>query len=106
MGVTRDKFGLNWLNPNPPQAGSGGLEGTATRSDRQIDAAMVAVGIKVASRLNEFPNKTAGITELIDRSGLPISQVLPVVSYLAELKWVRYVDKDKIQLTDEGANQV
>ncbi len=104
---TREKFGLRWLNQNAPQTASTGQgEAAASRSARQIDAALVALGIKIASKLNQSPGKTAGITELIDRTGLTISQVLRVLSYLEELQWVRYVDKDKIQLTDEGMNQV
>ena len=106
MSTTREKFGLHWLNQNPTQTESAGQESTASRSGRQIDAALVALGVKVASKLNVSPNRTAGITELIDRTGLPIDQILRVVSYLAELEWIRYVDKDKIQLTDEGANQI
>jgi hypothetical protein len=107
MSTTREKFGLHWLNQNATQTESAGQEdAAASRSERQIDAALVALGVKVASKLNESQNRTAGITELIDRPGLPIAQVLRVVSYLAELQWIRYVEKDKIQLTDEGANQV
>jgi predicted methyltransferase len=107
MSSTREKFGLSWLNKKETQAGSTGQGAAiANRSELQIDAALVALGVKVASKLNESPNKTAGIPELIDRSGLPISQVLRILSYLEELQWVRYVDKDKIQLTDLGANQV
>ena len=107
MSSTREKFGLSWLNQNAaPTESAGSGEAAASRSERQIDAALVALGVKVASKLNESQNRTAGITELIDRTGLPMAQVLRVVSYLEELRWVRYVDKDKIQLTDEGANQV
>ena len=105
MSSTREKFGLSWLNKET-QAESRGAGDAASRSARQIDAALVALGVKVASKLNASPNKTAGIPELIDRTGLPISQVLRVVSYLEELQWIQYVDKDKIQLTDQGANQV
>ncbi|MCM3869553.1 MAG: hypothetical protein ND895_02485 [Pyrinomonadaceae bacterium] len=105
MSSTREKFGLNWLNQNAPQTESGS-QGEASRSERQVDAALVALGVRVALKLNDSQNKTSGITELIDKTGLPISQLLRVVSYLEELQWVRYVDKDKIQLTDEGANQV
>lgn len=107
MSSTREKFGLSWLNQNAKQSGSASQgEVALSRSERQIDAALVALGVKLASKLNQSQNKTAGITELIDRSGLPMAQVLRVLSYLEELQWVRYVDKDKIQLTDEGANQV
>jgi|SRR6185503_6047358 len=107
MSSTREKFGLQWLNQNAPRTESAEqVEGASSRAERQIDVALVALGVKVGSKLNQSPNKTAGITELIDRTGLTISQVLRVVSYLEEIEWVRYVDKDKIQLTEEGVNQV
>lgn len=107
MSSTREKFGLSWLNQSPTQTESASQgDAAASRSERQIDAALVALGVKLASKLNESQNKTAGITELIDKTGLPIAQVVRVISYLEELQWIRYVDKDKIQLTDEGANQV
>jgi hypothetical protein len=108
MGATREKFGLSWLNPNSPSGGGDTEAGAAQRSTakQQVDAALVAVGIKVLSKLNAASDKTAGFNELATRTGVAINQLIPVVSYLAELRWVQYVDGDKIKLTDEGTAQV
>jgi len=109
MGVTREKFGLSWLNPNAPRPAedSGSRNAAqASRASQQVDAALLAVGVKVISKLNAAPGKIAGFNELPTMTGVSISQLLPVLSYLAELRWVEYVDDDKIKLTDEGAAQV
>ncbi|HEX6648421.1 MAG TPA: hypothetical protein VF075_02740 [Pyrinomonadaceae bacterium] len=110
MGVTREKFGLSWLNPNAQRsaANDGPAQESApsSRASQQVDAALLAVGVKVISKLNAAPGKIAGFNELPTMTGVNISQLLPVLSYLAELRWVEYVDDDKIKLTDEGAAQI
>ncbi len=102
----REKFGLSWLNPNAPRAGGIVQTAQGSRSGELANAALVAVGVKVLSKLNAASNKTAAFDELIAQSGVPIGQLIPVVSYLAKLSWVRYVDSNKVQLTEEGAAQV
>ena len=108
MGVTREKFGLSWLNPNAPRSD----DDTATRSvpssraSQQVDSALLAIGVKVISKLNASPGKNAGFNDLATSTGVSISQLIPVLSYLADLRWVEYVDDDTIKLTDEGAAQV
>jgi hypothetical protein len=108
MGVTREKFGLSWLNPNAPRSDddTATRSGSSSRASQQVDSALLAIGVKVISKLNASPGKSAGFNELATSTGVPISQLIPVLSYLAELRWVEYVDDDKIKLTDEGAAQV
>ena len=106
MTETREKFGLNWLNPNTPSRAGGDAETRSVRSGQQVDAALLAVGIKVLSKLNAAADKTAGFNELASKTGVSINQLISVLSYLAELRWVQYVDDDKIKLTDEGTAQV
>ncbi|HEY6242731.1 MAG TPA: hypothetical protein VIX17_02220 [Pyrinomonadaceae bacterium] len=105
MGVTREKFGLSWLNKSQPEDAE--TKSTQpSRSSQQVDAALVGVGVKVVSKLNSAPNRTAGFNELAGQTGVPINQLIPVINYLAELRWVQYIDDDKIQLTDEGTAEV
>lgn len=78
----------------------------SSRSSQQVDAALLAVGVKVVSKLNAASDKTAGFNELVGQTGVPINQLIPVVNYLAELRWVEYIDDDKIKLTNEGTAQV
>ena len=109
MGATREKFGLNWLNPDATSRSGGDSQRRATQSSRpsqQVDAALVAVGVKVVSKLNAAVDKTAGFNELASQTGVSINQLITVINYLAELGWVQYVDDDKIRLTDEGTAQV
>lgn len=114
-GGAREKFGLSWLNPNAPSSNEGevrrqsGAQSSAAQSSRsaqQVDAALVAVGVKVLARLNMASDKTAGFGELASKAGIPINKLIPVVSYLAELNWIEYVDDDKIKLTSEGTAQL
>jgi IclR helix-turn-helix domain len=108
-GSVREKFGLSWLNPNSQPSGSLSAPNDAPAVNRpaeQIDAALVALAVKVASKLSTIENKTAGFSELIDKTGMPLSQLIRIVSYLEQLGWVQYVDKDKIQLTPKGANTI
>ena len=106
MTETREKFGLNWLNPNTTSRAGGNVDTTGARAGQQVDAALLAVGVKVLSKLNAAPDKTAAFNELASKTGVSINQLIPVLSYLAELRWVQYLDDDKIKLTDEGTAQV
>lgn len=109
MGATREKFGLSWLNQDATQRSGGDVQtrgGQNSRPSQQVDAALLAVGVKVVSKLNSAPNKTAGFNELAGQTGVPINQLIPVINYLADLRWVEYIDDDKIKLTDEGSAQV
>jgi hypothetical protein len=111
MGVTREKFGLSWLNPNAPRSEDDNAtrsrqSGPSSRASQQVDSALLAIGVKVISKLNASPGKNAGFNDLATSTGVSISQLIPVLSYLADLRWVEYVDDDKIKLTDEGAAQV
>jgi hypothetical protein len=108
MGATREKFGLSWLNPDTPSRSGGDTQtrgAQGSRASQQVDTALVAVGVKVVAKLNSAANKTAGFNELAAQTGVPINQLIPVINYLAELRWVEYVDDDKIKLTDEGTAQ-
>src|SRR5829696_3609479 len=102
-GSAREKIGLSWLNPNAQSSNEGEVRRQAanqsSRSAQQVDAALVAVGVKVLSRLNMVSDKTAGFGELASKAGIPINKLIPVVHYLAELNWIEYVDDDKIKLT-------
>jgi hypothetical protein len=106
MGGAREKFGLSWLNTSRGGGDVSGQAGQSSRSAQQVDAALVAVGVKVLSRLNIASDKTAGFGELASKAGIPINKLIPVVNYLAELNWIEYVDDDKIKLTAEGTEQV
>jgi DNA-binding IclR family transcriptional regulator len=109
-GGAREKFGLSWLNPNAPSSTESDVRqqsaAQVSRSSQQVDSALVAVGVKVLSRLTMAPNKTAGFGELAAKTGVSINKLIPVVNYLAELNWIEYVDDDKIKLTAEGTAQV
>lgn len=108
VGGAREKFGLSWLNPDAPRAG-GDVQTNAAQASRisqQVDAALFSVGVKVVSKLNSAPDKTAGFNELANKTGVSINQLIPVINHLAELGWVQYVENDKIKLTAEGTAQV
>ena len=116
MSGIRSKSGLDYLTKTPKDAGvsEGSNEGRAAAqnavsnaSDEQMQKAIFTIGRQILVTLRGLPNRMAELNQLVNETNIDRDELTPVIDKLADLKWVKYVTRDKygnhtIEITPEG----
>ena len=102
MGSFRDKFSLSYLNPPDPQQKT-----SSTSALPGMEEALLTWGRRVAETLDDSPNQTLRVFEIVDRLNARADTLFPVINHLTSGGYLARLQEDPkgndvLKLTDRG----